>query len=300
MHPMNSQKIAVITDSGTNVPPAFAQEHDIRIVPLLINYTDGTYRSEIDITGQQVIDRLSSEVPTTSLPSPSSIREVLEQAKADGYEKAVIVTISSGLSATNQTAHLVASQMEDFPVEVVDTLSIGIAAGLTVIDASLMIEAGVPFEELPGRLNALAAQTLMLFSVDDLTYLRKGGRISEATYRLGSALNIKPIFDCDDEGHYRTVKKCRGRDKALKATINLIAERAKEYEQVVLAAAVAVHDATNDAALHALEEKVTNAVGLISTSISPDLLVHTGPSLLGMAVQPAIPEMAAAAAALEG
>ncbi len=334
---MNKQKIAVITDSGTNVPHAFVEQYDVRIVPLLINYSDGTYQSEVDITSDEVVKRMETEVPTTSLPSPSTILAALEQARSDGYEKAVcvtissglsatnqtchlvanqikdfpvevidtksigvaagmvvmdaaLVTISSGLSATNQTCHLVANQIKDFPVEVIDTKSIGVAAGMVVMDAALLIEAGVPFEELPGRLNALAEQTWVIFSVDDLTYLRKGGRISEAQYRLGSALNIKPIFDCDDDGRYRTVKRCRGRAKALKAMVDMIAERSHLYDSVVCAVATAGKDRPERFASE-LKEKVGDLAGLITSRITPDLLVHTGPTLIGMAVQPCVPEM---------
>lgn len=288
---MNPEKIAIVTDTGTNVPAEFIENHHVYVVPLVINYNDGTYLSGVDITSEEVIRRLATEVPTTSLPTPHSIKEVLEQARADGYEKAVIVTLSSGLSATNQTCHLVASQMQDFPVEVVDTKSIGIAAGMTVMNAALLAEAGVPFDEIPGRLNAIAEQTLVLFSVDDLTYLRKGGRISEATFRLGSALNIKPVFDCDSEGKYRTVKKARGRERALKAIVDIIADRAKLYREVVLACASTGDDPMLERYLVQLQEKVGNSCGLIRTVLSPDLLVHTGPSLIGMAVQPATPEM---------
>lgn len=184
--------------------------------------------------------------------------------------------------------------MADFPVAVVDTKSIGIAAGMTVMDCALMVEAGVDFDVLEGRLNAEAAQTWVLFSLDELQYLRHGGRISEATYRLGSALNMKPVFECDEGGAYRTVKKCRGRERALKATVDLIAERAKLYKSVVLACASSRpgEDQLLERYVGLLQEKVENACGLIRTKLSPDLLVHTGPTLIGMAIQPATPEMA--------
>ena len=166
---MNKEKIAIITDSGTNVPPAFAKKYDIRILPLQISYQKKSYQSGVDITSDEVIERLKTEIPTTSLPSPSSIKNVLSQCKRDGYEKGIIVTISSGLSATFQTCELVANQIEDFPCAVIDTKSIGVAAGMTVMDAALMAEAGnTAFEEMPTRLEALAEDTLVLFAVKAL------------------------------------------------------------------------------------------------------------------------------------
>lgn len=288
---MNSQKVAVLTDSGTNTPLDFARDHDVKIVPLVINYSDGTYHTDVDITTADVIARLPQEVPSTSLPSPTTLLHALESCRDEGYERAVFVTISSGLSATNQTAHLVASQIEDFPVIVIDTKSIGVAAGLVVMNAALMVEAGVPFEELDARLTRLSDDTLVLFCVDELKYLRKGGRISEATYRLGSALNIKPVFDCDGEGRYRTVKKCRGLPKAVRAIEDLIGARSKLFSQVTLAICSADPKAPFERYERELLERVENSVGIVRSGITADLIVHTGPTLFGMAVQPATPEM---------
>ena len=123
---MNEQRIVVITDSGTDTPADFVAAHDIRVVPLRINYSDGsTYENGVDITAEEVVERFAEEIPTTSLPSPMKIRETFERAKRDGYKGAVVVTISSGLSATFETIGMVARQMEDFPVVMVDTKSIG-------------------------------------------------------------------------------------------------------------------------------------------------------------------------------
>lgn len=205
---MNEQKIAVITDTGTDTPADFAAAHDVRTVALVINYSNGdSFRSGFEINSSEVIDRFAKEIPTTSLPSPSDIRSTLESVRSDGYESAVFVTISSGLSAIKHTAHLVASQMPDFPVTIVDTKSVGIAAGLVVMGAVRMVEEGVPYEELGDRLEALAKESYGYFTVRELSYLHHGGRINEATYRLGSVLNLKPVFTCDDEGKYLTVKK---------------------------------------------------------------------------------------------
>ena len=142
---MNNQRIAIITDSGTDTDEDFRKEHDIRIMPLRIIYSDGsTFSSGIDISSDEVVRRFGEEIPTTSLPSPHEMRKVLEQARDDGYTKAVVVTIASALSATNQTARMVADEMEGFPVLVVDSKSIGIAAGMVVRRAVEYVEAGVP------------------------------------------------------------------------------------------------------------------------------------------------------------
>ncbi len=287
---MNAQKIALLTDTGTNTPASFIAEHDIRVAPLQITYSDGTsYRSGIDITAAQLIERFKDEIPKTSLPTPQYIRDLFEQARADGYERAVFVTLSSGLSATNQTVKLVASQMENFPVVVVDSLSIGVAAGMVVIAAAEMIEAGVPFHCLQRKLDALAATTRVYFSTKTLEYLRKGGRISEPVYRLGSMLNIKPVIMCNESGHYVVARKARGWERSLETEVRLAQEHAQKFKKVRLA--ICCSDA--DDYFDMLEERLRAAMAevgveiesFVYSDVSPDLLVHTGPDLVGIGVQ---------------
>ena len=283
---MNEQRIAVITDSGTDTPADFVAAHDVRVIPLRINYSDGSSfeNDGVQITVEEVVRRFAEEVPTTSLPSPMRIHETLEQARRDGYAGAVVVTISSGLSATYETVSMVARQMEDFPVVVVDTKSIGVAAGMVVMEAVRQVDAGMPLERLGSVLAAVSERVRVYFSVQKLDFLRKGGRISEAVYRVGSVLNIKPVLTCDEaEGKYVIEKKPRGWQKALRTQLDLVAEQAARWGQVRLA--VCAHDPGLRAELEGrLRERVGNAVELISCSISPDLLVHTGHTLVGMAV----------------
>ena len=281
---MNEQRIAIVTDSGTDTPADFAAAHDIRVIPLRINYSDGsTYENGVDITAQEVVERFAEEIPTTSLPSPMKIRDTLEQARRDGYVGAVVVTISSGLSATFETIGMVARQMEDFPVVMVDTKSIGIAAGFVVMEAARQIEAGMPLERLGSVLAAVSERVRVFFSVQKLDFLRKGGRISEAVYRVGSVLNIKPVLTCSPEGKYVIEKKARGWQRALDTQIALVAEQAARWQQVRLA--VCTYDpALREELVPRLRERIGNAVEILQTGLSADLLVHTGPTLVGMGV----------------
>lgn len=283
---MTKKRTAILTDTGTNVPKDFICAHDIREVPLVVNYSDGSLRSGIDITTDEVIERFATEIPTTSLPSPSDIKEALEQAKADGYEQAVFVTISSGLSATYQTVELVASQLDNFPVLAIDTKSIGIAAGLVVMAATKLAEAGDALTDMYKKLCKLSEQTRVYFTVKDLTYLRHGGRINEATFRLGSMLNIKPVFFCDAEGKYATVKKARGWDKALDAELSFLQEQAAKYSKVICAVCCTKAEDRLEELAEKIQAAIPNVAEVIKSGISPDLIVHTGPSLVGMAIMP--------------
>ena len=281
---MNEQRIAIITDSGTDTPADFVAAHDVRVVPLRINYSDGsTYENGVDITAEEVVERFAEEIPSTSLPSPMKIRDTFEQARRDGYVGAVVVTISSGLSATFETIGMVARQMDDFPVVMVDTKSIGIAAGFVVMEAVRQIEAGMPLERLGSVLAAVSERVRVFFSVQKLDFLRKGGRISEAVYRVGSVLNIKPVLTCSPEGKYVIEKKARGWQRALDTQIALVAEQAARWQQVRLA--VCTYDpALREELVPRLRERIGNAVEILQTGLSADLLVHTGPTLVGMGV----------------
>ena len=285
---MNNQRIAILTDTGTDVSVDFVQAHDVREVALMLTYADGSFRSRVDITTDEVIERFATEIPTTSLPCPDDIRTALERARLDGYERAVFVTISSGLSATNATVELVADQMEDFPVAVVDTKSIGVAAGLVVRAAVQLVEDGVAFDELKPKLEEISAETRVFFTVRDLHYLRQGGRISEAMFRLGSMLNLKPVFYCDERGKYATIKKARGWDKALDAELALVQQHARKYPKVICIVCCTKAEKCCAELAARIRETVPNVVDVIESGISPDLIVHTGPNLVGIGIAPAI------------
>lgn len=287
---MNEQRTAIITDTATNTPKDFIAENDIRVVPLRITFGDETFESGVDITPEELIKRQAVETPKTSLPSPQMIQEAFAKAREDGYENAVFVALSSGLSATYQTVKMVASQMKDFPIAAVDSHSIGIAAGLVVITATELVKAGtVPFRKLQSTLDAIAKRTWVFFSVKSLEHLRKGGRISEPIYRLGSMLNIKPVIWCNESGHYAVASKARGWERSLNAQIRLAQEKAQAFKRVRLAICCSdsckMFAEMEEKLRRAMAEVGTEIVDIYTSDVSPDLLVHCGPDVVGVGVQ---------------
>ncbi|MBQ6395587.1 MAG: DegV family protein, partial [Atopobiaceae bacterium] len=244
------------------------------------------YRAGVDISTDEVVARFAQEIPKTSLPSPDDIRAAFLAAKEDGYGSAVFVGISSGLSATCDTARLVADGIPGFPVTIVDTKSIGAAAGLVVMEAARIAERGATLEWLTDELNILSTDTHVFFCVKDLEYLHKGGRIDNLTYRLGSLLNIKPIIWCDAMGFYRTYKKVRGWQRALKQEVRCLHEFAMKQLKVRVAIACTAACNLFEAAEDMIRKEIPNVAEIVRAGISPALLVHTGPDLVGMAVQP--------------
>lgn len=279
------RSIAVICDTGTNTPQDFIDAHDIRVVPLRINFANGdTFESGVTIDSETLVSRLATEVPKTSLPSPEAISDAFKQAQADGYKAAVFVSISSGLSATFDTVSLVAQQFKDFPIAVIDSKSIGVAAGMVVMEAVRAIKAGVPFSMLNEVLEDIVRKTHVFFAVDSLEYLHKGGRINDAIYRIGQVLNIKPIITCASDGRYKLAQKARGFQRALETEIKLVTQEAQKLNHVRLAISSFHNESLAQELERELRERISNVVEVVQSSVSPDLLVHTGPSLVGIAV----------------
>lgn len=282
---MNKDKIALLIDSGMDVPAKLIKEYNIYVTPLKIIYKDREYFDGVDISAEEVYSKLTTEVPTTSLPTGSEIQEVLKKIKADGYEKVLALTISSGLSGTYNAIRLMADQQSDLDISVVDTKNISAASGFSAIQAAEYIKEGMDWATLVKTTTDNIANSKVFFCVSTLEYLQKGGRIGLVASILGSTLNLKPIISCNDDGIYFTVAKIigkkRSQQKALELAIEFIGD-AKNYNLGV------VHGAAQEDA-NALKElyisKLPNAKVFVEGQISPALGVHTGPGTIGIIAQ---------------
>ena len=127
---MNGQKICILVDSGCDVPQAVRQDYDMRVLPLKIRYPEGEYDDQVNITAQQVYDRFPGEIPQTSLPDGGTIHDALDRARADGYEKALVICISSGLSGTYNMVRLVCQEYQGMETFVLDTRNISFGSGV--------------------------------------------------------------------------------------------------------------------------------------------------------------------------
>lgn len=278
-------KIAILVDSGTDVPQEIIDMYNIYVIPLKIIYKDREYTDKVDITPEEIYKRLPEEIPGTSLPDGESITKIFDQIKNDGYDKVLAITISSGLSGTNNVVRLVAQEQEGIQTHVLDTKNIGIGAGFTAIQAAKWIEDGMEWDTLIDELVALAERTKVFFNVATLEYLQKGGRIGLVASILGNALKLNPIISCNEEGIYYTVGKARGRKKSLDKTMSYVKEAVGDAKVFNLAVA---HGAAEEEAIEMkarFEREFPNAQEIYFGQISPALVVHTGPGLLGIGVQ---------------
>lgn len=279
------EKVAILIDSGMDVPIELQKKYGMYQVSLSIHYTDGDYRDGVDITAQEVYDRFSEEVPKTSLPSMEMVADTFSAIAADGYEKVIGITISAGLSGTNQVVNLVAKEFPQLETRVIDTKNIGIGAGFTAMLVGELLEKGYSFEETVAAAQDNVPHTKVFFCVDTLEYLRKGGRIGLVAGTLGTVLNLKPVISCNEDGVYYTVSKARGRVNSLKKALEQAIAFGRQYEMCNLA--VANGDAVAEAAdiVKEMQAAFPKVEKIWEGQISPALVVHTGPGLIGIGIQ---------------
>ena len=282
---MNSEKIAILIDSCTDVPKEYIDKYNMYTLPLLINYSDGEYRDGIDITAQEVYDRFSTEIPKTSLPNMGIIQDTFKKIIEDGYNKILAITISSGLSGTFNAVRMVAEEVTEAEVFMLDTKNIGIGAGFTPILAGELIEKGLSFDEIKEKLIKSVEDTKIYFCVETLEYLRKGGRIGLVSSVLGTTLNLKPIISCNEDGIYYTVSKARGRKKSLSKALEHAKSIADKYSKYNVAVVHGNAKEEADALVKEIKETFPNVEKIFEGQISPALVVHTGPGLIGIGIQ---------------
>lgn len=282
---MNKEKIALLVDSGSDVPEYLVKKYNIYVAPLKIIYSYGEFSDGVNITAEELYSSLKKEIPKTSLPSGEEIQEIFDRIKMDGYEKVFVITISSGLSGTYNAIRVIGEQQKDLEVYALDTKNISIASGFNAIQAAKYIEEGMPWEELKEKVTNNIKNSKVFFSVSTLEYLQKGGRIGLVSSILGSTLKLKPIISCNEDGIYYTVAKIVGKKRSFKKAFDLAVDfigDAKEYNLGV-AHGAAPEDAA--ALKEALIKKLPNFKTFADGQISPALGVHTGPGTIGIVAQ---------------
>lgn len=276
------KRIAIVTDSTADLPPEAAQELGITVVPLTVNFGQQQYLDGVDLSSKDFYPLLaaSSTLPTSSQPSPGQFQAVYKRLLRD-YESIISVHISSGLSGTVNSA-LAAKEMVTGDIHVIDSKSISLGVGLIVLEAREMVEKGLGTKEIVASLEQVIKDTEVLFTLDTMEYLHKGGRIGKVAAIMGSLLNIKPIIRVVD-GIYIPAAKVRRQDIALQEIVNQMQTLAagKDIKRLVVA-----HGAAEEAAAR-LARQLQGAFGRgpdLFMSVGPVIGVHTGPGTVGAAM----------------
>lgn len=277
------QKIAVITDSASDLSLEQLKEMNINLLPLRVIYSHKDYQDKIEISAKEVYDNLANEIPKTSLPSAQTMDEILTKLEDEGYTHVIAVCISSGLSGTCNSLRLILEDHPKLTSYVYDTKILAYPEGEIVLEVAKLVNAGKSFEEVIEALPKIRERITGYFTIDTLEYLKKGGRIGRVTGTIGDLLSLKPIITTDENGVYYTISKARGRKQALSKMTSILKEHlAKGKSEVTILECACREEAEKYMAQVAELPNVTN---LKISEISPALGVHGGPGLMGFAIK---------------
>ncbi len=216
----------IITDSGCDLSKAMLQELGVITVPLYVNFKGQSLEDSVDEGIKEIYDGLrAGETASTSAVNPQRWAHIMEPSLKEGKD-VLVIAFSSGLSTTYQSAVIAGEELQaaypDRKIRVVDSLCASLGQGLLVWYACKKQDEGMALDDLAAWVEKNRLNLCHWFTVDDLMFLKRGGRISAATALLGTMLNIKPVLHVDDEGHLINISKVRGR----KASIEALAAKA--------------------------------------------------------------------------
>ena len=218
----------IITDNCCDFPADMYNDLGLDVVPLVVRFQDKEVTQYSEKWLKKMYDGMrQGDTATTSAVNPQGWSEVIEPVLAAGLD-ALVLTFSSGLSTTHQSAVIAATELADkYPdrkIRVIDTLCASLGQGLLVWYACQKRDEGMSFDELGNWVEENKKNLAMWFTVDDLMFLKRGGRVSAATALVGTMLQIKPVLHVDDEGKLINVAKARGRKAAIEALAKKVGE----------------------------------------------------------------------------
>ena len=274
----------LITDSCCDFTEELYRRHNVTCVPLTVLYNGENHTNFSDPAAVKAFyDTLRTGVTaTTAAANPENWAAAMEPHLAKG-EDVLVLTFSSALSTTCQSAFIAAGELQekypDRKIRVVDTLCAALGQGLLVYHACRKRDAGMDLDTLAQWVEDNKLHICHWVTVDDLTHLKRGGRISAATAMVGTMLNIKPIIIMDDTGHLSNVGKVRGRKAAIEHLVQKMAETCEGYDNETVF--IGHGDCPEDAAF--LEKLVKERCGVshVHTGyVGPVIGAHTGPGVL--------------------
>jgi DegV family protein with EDD domain len=273
--------VKIVTDSTCDFTPRMAQELGVTVVPLYVVFGDVSYREGIDITAEEFYEMLvkSRQLPTTSAPSVGDFQEVYERLLEE-TDSIVSIHLSGKLSATVRIAQAAADSInKPGRIAVVDSESVSLGMGFAIMEAAAAARAGAGLEEVRAAAESVRDRLHVLFMLDTLEYVRRGGRIGRARAYLGTMLRIKPILAVR-EGELYPVERVRTRVHGVERII----QSAMRLQNVRLAAVA--HSTTPDEA-ELIRERLAMAfphAQVFAMRIGPVLGTHGGPGIVGVGV----------------
>ncbi len=278
----------ILTDSSCDLPASMAEELDIQVLPLKVNLDGREFRNYLDereIPGGEFYAALrNGGNASTSAVNPSEFVEIMTPYLEKGQD-ILYIGFATALSSTCQNGAIAAEELlEKYPdrkIYVVDSKCASMGQGLLVYLAAMKKREGAGLEELRDFAAATAPRVVHWFTVDDLFFLKRGGRVSAATAAVGTLLNIKPVLHVDDEGRLINMSKAKGRKAAIKAIFDKCAKTGDDiaHQHVFISHGDCEEDAKY---LASLVSEALHPLDITINSIGPVIGAHSGPGTLAI------------------
>ncbi len=274
--------VKIVGDTSSCISPEMAQQLDLTIVPLRVNFGTETLRDGEDISPMEFLDRLAKSklFPTTSQPPAGDFLEVFKKLRTAGHE-VLCVLLSNKLSGTVMSANTAKEQLNDEHVHIFDTLNVAAGDSILLLEAARMAQAGKSVDEIMQRLEFMRDKVHLYFVVDTLEYLAKGGRVGNAQAFIGSLLQMKPILKVEN-GLVEGAERIRTTSKAQARLREIVAEGIAGRSGVQV---IVLYTSITDTA-QALADEIQTKYHLPEVhvqTISPVVAAHVGPRALGVA-----------------
>jgi DegV family protein with EDD domain len=278
---LTAKNTAIVLDSTADFPDAPERFANVRVVPLYVRFGDESFKDYVEMTPDRFYERLAAapELPTTSQPTPGDFLATYEEL-AGSYERILSLQISSTLSGTYASAQTAAELLGGETVRVIDSRTVSASLALLALGVQRRLERGTTDEEIDAFVARYATVHQLLFPVNTLEYLKKGGRIGRAAALAGNLLNVKPILTIRD-GEVVPLKKVRGNHKAFAAFREIFVESSTDSPTLRVGIA---HAAAPErlAALHELvAHERPHATIEITTTLGAVVGTHAGPGTVG-------------------
>lgn len=272
--------VHLVCDSTADLDPAFRAAHTVRVVPLKVIFGEEVFADGVDISAEEFYARLAAPgpFPRTSQPTPAEFEEVFRELGADGGS-IVCTTISADLSGTYASATQARAALPGLDIRVIDTRSVAVGHYAAVREAVRVIESGGDADGVERAVGAVRATDRVLFTVETLEFLRRGGRIGGARALLGSMLDIKPILEIRD-GVIEPV----GRVRTYPRAIDRVVEECKQAAEAWGGAELVIAHADRPRIAAELVERMRPLVSgePALTVVGPVVGCHSGPGAIGV------------------
>ena len=276
--------IQILTDSASDLPQTIVEEYGIDVAPLNIYGDEQEYLDGKDLQSLQMFNEMrQGKVFKTSQVDPATFLAFFKQYAERG-DSCIYVGFSSELSATYQSAVLAKNEIQavypDFTVETVDTKCASLGQGLAVLKAAQLVREGKSIPEILAGVEYYASHMEHIFTVEDLEYLYRGGRVSRAAAVVGGILHVKPLLEVN-EGKLVPLEKIRGRNKVIRRMIELMGERGVELAKQTIAISHG-DDLESATKLQELIKETYGCTDFIINTIGCVIGAHVGPGTLAL------------------